>query len=318
MPLVIILAAIAIIYWLSKRLAEELMLSKIVALKQKLGQIIENKEVFASTSFIAGLQIAITNANLLADDLLSFYRQEHTAKYFPQSITEQIEQYLNNADVQLGALLANDATQNKQLQVNLDQLYALCLQCGLTTFGFNTKDLTKMLDDAKRNVQSIRHKIAEIENHFQRRIKDVEAVAETAKNELTQLAKSQGDGLIAKANNTIKDVETELANFKAAIEGHGKTITSNVQEIDKLKEEVTKAETVAKNSSKSTEEILAIAQTVLGQIKKNQTDSESIKTAIDGTNTNVLAIRHVNSINMFRTTGKVYRWRCMHRCMWWN
>ena len=222
------------------------MLEHIEELKKNLDQVLGNSEILDLVKSVEGLEIAVSNANLLTKALISFYKKEEKAAYFPRSISEQIGSYARDANTQLKALLAKDQSQGKQLQQNLDKLYAICLQSGIISFGFSAKELNQILDNAKRDVQSLEKKVIELSN----------------------------------------EIKNQTQEFQKNVNEKKVVLDSNVNVSDELKEKVTQTEKVAKEKYESIAKLLDSANQLLGEIKKAQQEANVTKNAIDAEDKN--------------------------------
>jgi len=220
------------------------MLKGIEELKSKLNEVMSNPDILQIAKTIDGLEIAISNANLLSNTLISFYQNEESA-YFPRTITDKIEVFIRDANAQLNTLTAKKPP-DKQLQENLDKLYEICLQSGITSFGFKSKELNHILDNAKRNIQCIEKKASEIND----------------------------------------ELEKQTQEFKRNVDEKNTVLDSNVNSSNELKGKVTQIEQSAKEKNESIENLLADASKLLEEIKKAQQEANATKNAIDSENIN--------------------------------
>ncbi len=229
------------------------MLEHIEELKKNLDQVIGNTEILNLAKSVEGLEIAISNANLLVNALISFYKGEK-ADYFPRYITEQIGNCVKDANAQIKALLAKDQSQSKSLQQNLDKLYAICLQSGIVSFGFRAKELIQILDNAKRDVQNLGKKVIELSNEidkktqeFQKNVNEKKAtldsnvnVSKELKDKITQTEQSTKEKhkgvvkLLDTANQVlaeIKKTQQESAATQNAIDAENKNAQNLISQI---------------------------------------------------------------------------------------
>ncbi|MEN6383646.1 MAG: hypothetical protein ABFD79_00440, partial [Phycisphaerales bacterium] len=174
------------------------MIEEIKQFKNKLEEILLNEEtrsIVESEGFIK----TVSNAHLLADDLISFYQNE-SSKYFPNCISNEIKNYITDSISQLTNLLAKNLEQNKALYQNLDNLYASCLKSGITTFGFDLKNLTKLLENSKKTVQGLQEKVWEAEKEIQsKKLEAQSLVQESAKN-INSIFQKEKEEFTAKLN----------------------------------------------------------------------------------------------------------------------
>jgi len=234
------------------------MLDQIKELKTKVEQVFKNKGILDSTKSIDGLEVAISNAKLLCNELISFYKEDKSA-YFPRSLTEQIENYVRDGNAQLSALLAKDQSQNQQLQQNLDRLYALCLQSGILSFGFDSKELDKIIDNTKRETQSLEGKLIEIKNNIDKSNNEAQRLLQDWIKQLDDISKAENTKISDKSTSAIAEIDKLTQGFQKSIDNNNKVLDSNVKITNELKETVTQYEQVSKEKSESVEKLLNTA-----------------------------------------------------------
>ena len=256
------------------------MLEEIKELKQKLGQVLENKDILDLAKPVDDLQIALSNGNLLVNDLISFYEQDKSA-YFPKCITEQITSYVGDANAQLNSLLAKDTAQSEQLRQNLDKLYALCLQCGITTFGFSSKEMHRLLDETKRNIQNLQGKTGKLGDELQKKTGEVQSLVQTWQNQLEEFLQTEQKKITEKSSSTVTVIDKESQDFKTVAEQNRQILTTNIEISNKLKEEINQVQKVATEKKDGIEQLLNTGKQLLEEIKKTQQESFSFKNTID-------------------------------------
>jgi hypothetical protein len=256
------------------------MLAQIKQLKQNLGQVLENKDILDLAKSRSGLQIAITNANLLVNDLISFYEQDNSA-YFPKCITEQITSYVGDANAQLSSLLAKDITQSEQLRLNLDKLYALCLQSGITTFGFSSKEMTRLLNETKINIQSLQGKTGKLGDELEKKTGEAQSLVQTWQKQLEELSQTEQKKIAEKSSAAIAAIDKDAEVFKALVEQNRQMLAEHITSSNKFKEEVGAIHKVVTDHQSSVSKLLEISQQTQVAIQKTQQDSTAIKTSIE-------------------------------------
>jgi len=256
------------------------MLEQIKELKQKLGQVSENKDILDLAKPVDGLQIALSNANLLVKELISFYEQDKSA-YFPKYITEQITSYVGDANAQLNSLLAKDTAQSEQLRQNLDKLYGLCLQSGIITFGFSSKEITRLLNQTKINIQNLQGKTGKLGDELEKKTGEAQALVQTWQKQLEELSQTEQKKIGEKCSFTIAVIDKESQDFKTVAEQNRQILATNIEVSNKLKEEINQVQKVATEKRGEVEQLLNMGRQLLEEIKKTQQESINFKYTID-------------------------------------
>lgn len=233
------------------------MLKGIEELKDKLAKVMENDDILEVAKTISGLEIAISNGLLLSDSLISFYNEEK-AIYFPNAITDEIEVYIRDANAQLTTLLTKKNTTGKQLQINLDKLYALCLQSGLISFGFTTKELDKIVDSAKREVQALAKKVGVVNDEIDKQIQEFKKSADEKKAELNSYLITSNE-----LKDKISQIERETSDTKKGLEQLLNSADALLQRADKVQSECIQRRTSIDDEVKNAKSFTSQLQTTL-------------------------------------------------------
>ena len=265
------------------------MLDQIKELKQKLGQVLESKDILDLAKSVDGLQIALSNANLLAKDIISFYEQDKSV-YFPKCITEQIISYVGDANAQLNSLLAKDTTQSEQLRQNLDKLYALCLQSGITTFGFSSKEIIRLLNETKINIQNLQGRTGKLGDELESKTNEAQTLMQVWQKQLEKVSQTEQTKMAEKSNATIAAIDKDAEVFKALVEQNRQMLAEHITSSNKFKEEVGAIHKVVTDQQASVSKLLEISQQTQTAIQKTQQDTTAIKTSMDAEFKNVQAL----------------------------
>lgn len=265
------------------------MIDEIEKFNELLKKVKNNKEVSELTKKTDALDIAISNADLLSDNLLTFCKKENF-RYFPKCVSEQIHNFIRDANAQLNSLLNKDTSQNTELYKNLDQLYALCLQHGIITFGFNEKELIKILDDTKRSTQNITEKIKGLNTEIQNKIDEAKTWVDKQKTEFNKQLEAEKIKYTEKKENTVDEINKAFDVFSSIYEESKKQIGEKIQESQKLLGQIKQIQKDTKSVEQDTVEIQKNTNYEFEETKKIKQESLNIKGQIDSENKNAQTI----------------------------
>lgn len=219
-------------------------------------------------------QNILTNMDLLLRTLIAFFRQPDRARYLPLVITSNIASLLDSINAEVAAFPsgADDPSRPQAIEKlpsllqKMDDLYALCLQYGLISFGFTQKI-------AQEHVDMIRG----FANEAESAMGDVRNVIEAA----TSSVKLQVDAAVAAIPSKFEEYQTSLKQLLDNTEKLTDTAQSLVNEIGIASEFSTTEATNIKNATATAAEtnlkLIGITQTAAEQQKKAVEDAEATR-----------------------------------------
>jgi len=259
------------------------MLDQIAELKTRLDEVKKDKTIFDSAKSISGLEIGISNANLLCDKLIDFYQGDDSA-YFPMCITKQVTTHVTDGNAQLDMFLRNDISQGQKLQENLDKLYALCLQSGILSFGFEGKELSHLLDIAKRESQSIEGDVAELRELIDQRKSEMQSLFEAWKAQIDGFSEAEQRKMSEKSEATVANIDKLANEFKSTVSQNLEALDANIATANELGDKIAQSEQAAQVKSDDISHLCNKANQALEGIRKKEQESAVAKTSVDEKN----------------------------------
>ncbi|MBW3019484.1 hypothetical protein KY329_04860, partial [Candidatus Woesearchaeota archaeon] len=263
------------------------MLEQIKELEKKLDQIRKDNSILEIAKSVEGLEIAISNTVVLCDALLAFYSQDNSS-YFPQCISAEIADHVRNGNAQLNVLITKkDASKGQELQQNLDKLYALCLQSGILSFGLDSKKLTLVVDDAKRESQYLASKVAEVARNLDESSNKIQDMIETWKKEQGVFEQSELKKISGKSSSTIVEIEKLTEELRGIASKNREVLDSYITDAVALKDRLTQTEQTVKGEGEGISNLLEEANRILINIQEEQSKSKAAKESIEKSHENL-------------------------------
>jgi DNA repair exonuclease SbcCD ATPase subunit len=186
-------------------------------------------------------KICLDNTGLLLDTLESFTKEEK-AKYLPKTIEKDVEAEISKTISGLESIDGQPASGTiSSVLLQMDLLYAICLEYGLITFGFSSKEALSMVEQIKAYKNEVAQLANESRKAINQKAKTVGQLAEKAdgniqviQQSLTQLVQTKMDEYKEKIELQVGEAEKTVKTIKEFSE----TAKSLQAEINKGKEEV--------------------------------------------------------------------------------
>lgn len=186
-------------------------------------------------------KICLNNTGLLLDTLESFTKEEK-AKYLPKTIEKDVEAEISKTISGIESIDGQPAsgTISKAL-LQMDLLYAICLEYGLITFGFSSKEASSMVEQIKAYKEEVAQLASESRKAINQRSKAVEQSVEKAESNIQVIQQSLTQSVQTKIDECKTKIDLQVGEAEKAV----KTIKEFLEtasllqvEINKGKEEV--------------------------------------------------------------------------------
>lgn len=220
----------------------------------------------------------ISNQKLLLNDLKGLF-ENNSFDFFPRearsSIFAAILSCNANWDAVKAAMASNAdfASAAIKYTTQCDKLYALCLSYSATTYGFNHKEVTKLIEEARVEYRALRKKARALHQAIEEMEGKVRLAMESGINTPIAENSKKLDELATQGANQLNSLLTEIENRQKKLD-----------EIDGENESL--AESIAKTSdsvsalSLTTAELAKTAKAAAEAATKSQAEAEAEAKAV--------------------------------------
>jgi len=212
--------------------------------------------------------VTVSNTNLLFDALITFYSDTKKAEYFPYSVDIQISAYLSKVIESLNTLTGNRTAPTNAVNVVTvaDQLYSVCLQHGLITFGFNQKEATELVVDMRLRRKAVRKTANSIDGMAQEILRKTEEAAIAAQTKFSQDTD--------KLRTDLESAKKECDVFRAVIQTNLDSLNKSHEEFEDKSAAIIK---MIDELAKKQEESNASAAEVTENARSIKTELEAVR-----------------------------------------
>jgi methyl-accepting chemotaxis protein len=224
------------------------------------------------------IQSTLSNTELLLGTLAVFYSDQEKARYFPLCADVAVKTALEALSKRMTEFAGNNhQTHVATFLSAADQLYAICIQYGLITFGFPQKELSELIVDLRTRKRTI-SKTAE---RVARDAATILSAAEEHSREAKERFSNETEELRASLESALKKCE----EFQLQLQASSDAMTKGLEEFKAQHASVTAmAESLAK-SDKATSllatEVEEMARTVRTELEAVKDHRARIKDEMD-------------------------------------
>ena len=224
----------------------------------------------AQDSFPIDIVSTTSNTELLLNTLSAFYSDQEKAKYFPYFADSAIKSTLDGLIQKMGEFAGSkNPTHAGNVLAASDQLYAVCLQYGLITFGFAEKELPDLVIDLRARRRTIRKTAERVEREAISIFSDAEKHSQEAKEQFfnkTEELRVALEAALKKCEETQSQLQGDSEKMTKSFERY----TAQHDSIAEMAEAIAKLDKTTSGLATEVDEIARTARTELEAIKDHR------------------------------------------------
>lgn len=245
----------------------------------------------ADPSIVA--QSVLSNNRLLVTSLKTLFSQDK-GDYLPNVIIRLLRDRISQLNAGYDTL-EQTPSPDHALQVlrQMDELYAYCLQYGLITFGFPSKEHSQIVQNLRNKVNATEAKLTTLGDQIRGALESVEKQLNQAKEDLASASTNARNQIDKNSEEFTKHAASQVAELDTKATQYANDIEQKTQASAQLLDSIaTQLETAQKTSAACTDKLNEISAT---HKKVNQTLTEITDKATAVNEQLTHATSHTNS-----------------------